>query len=296
MNDSVAGKLKYGDTTSYGLANKGVGWTSPTTRTSSRRTSRPRSTTSPTRWPPEGPGPDGPAVSTSGVLPPLWITIGGSTPGRARPSRHEGPPGSLSRPRNRSASPWPPLCSSCGTSPSPTVRRSPTTRHDHGAAGADPRYRRGERRRQNDGDDVIADTAKPDAGTMVIDGARTEIRPRRRPRPSASAWSTSISCWSPDDRRREHRPRCRAAGSATSLNLRRHPRRFARCPRSSGSRSTRRAVVDPVGRSAAARRDAQSAVPRARLLILDEPTAVLTPQEVEEFFASCARLRSRAAP
>jgi ABC-type uncharacterized transport system ATPase subunit len=32
---------------------------------------------------------------------------------------------------------------------------------------------------------------------------------------------------------------------------------------------------------------------RARLLILDEPTAVLTPQEVEEFFAILRRMREQ---
>ena len=44
-----------------------------------------------------------------------------------------------------------------------------------------------------------------------------------------------------------------------------------------------------------ARRDPQAAVPRPQLLILDEPTAVLTPAEWEELQRCCGRWSPRAA-
>jgi ABC-type uncharacterized transport system ATPase subunit len=52
-------------------------------------------------------------------------------------------------------------------------------------------------------------------------------------------------------------------------------------------------VERPLGRAAAARRAAEGALPPRALLILDEPTAVLTPQEVEEFFAILRRMREQ---
>ena len=47
------------------------------------------------------------------------------------------------------------------------------------------------------------------------------------------------------------------------------------------------------GRPAAAGGDPEGALPRRRVLILDEPTAVLTPQEAEELFASSGALKAQ---
>ena len=57
-------------------------------------------------------------------------------------------------------------------------------------------------------------------------------------------------------------------------------------------RAARGARRGSAGRRAAARRDRQGALPRGRVLILDEPTAVLTPQETDELFAVIRALAS----
>ena len=90
---------------------------------------------------------------------------------------------------------------------------------------------------------------------------------------------------------RERRPRCRARVPVRSLDLAAAAARAFEAVREF-KLAPWIACRDrgPVGRPAAARRAAEGAVYRhAQLLILDEPTAVLTPQEVEEFFAILRR-------
>ncbi len=53
-----------------------------------------------------------------------------------------------------------------------------------------------------------------------------------------------------------------------------------------------RAGQGPVGRRASAGRNPQGALPQCRVLILDEPTAVLVPQEVEQLFEGLRQLQA----
>ena len=95
------------------------------------------------------------------------------------------------------------------------------------------------------------------------------------------------------DRGREHRARRRAAQRAVS-----RPRHGARnaCAssrRGSGSPSGRRRRVDSISVGMQQRVEILKALYRgAEILILDEPTAVLTPQEAEELFAIVRSLQA----
>ena len=96
-------------------------------------------------------------------------------------------------------------------------------------------------------------------------------------------------------RRRERRPRRRADRRVRPARPSGRP--ASRCVEISAQlRPRRRSGRDhrgPAGRHPAAGRDHQGAVPRRRAcLIFDEPTAVLTPQEIEEFFDIVRSLRA----
>ena len=134
----------------------------------------------------------------------------------------------------------------------------------------------------------------PDEGTMSVDGEPGRVPlARRTPSPPASAWSTSTSCWPTTSRS------SRTSSSATSP-----PGSGASTSRTPGSasRSSSSAYgldVDPdqtvetLGVGERQRVEILKVLFRgARILILDEPTAVLVPQEVEELFDNLRELKA----
>ena len=114
---------------------------------------------------------------------------------------------------------------------------------------------------------------------------------------SASAWSTSTSCsWS---RSPSPRTSCSAASPARAGVIDFAAARDARC---ASSRSATACKVDPDARVVDLSVGMQQRVEilkalyqGARILILDEPTAVLTPQEVRELFGVVRSLVGRGA-
>ena len=132
---------------------------------------------------------------------------------------------------------------------------------------------------------------QPDEGEILVRGDQVIDSPAR-PSSCASAWSTSTSCWSTTSpwprtscsagaqpRRRPARPGAgRAAGGGAGPRVR-HPLDPAPGSRTSASASSSGSRSSSLYRG-------------ADILILDEPTAVLVPQEVEELFAHLRDLKA----
>ena len=162
--------------------------------------------------------------------------------------------------------------------------------------GDDPRHRGRERRRQVDADEDPLRRAAARRGHHHGQRARAAlpVAPGRHRR-SASAWCSSTSCWPTTSR-------CwRTSSSATSparsvrLDIGAARKRIRELGRNYGLRGRSRRAGRPS--SASARRQRVEILKvlyrGARILILDEPTAVLVPQEVDELFASLAELVAR---
>ena len=117
-------------------------------------------------------------------------------------------------------------------------------------------------------------------------------RDRRRHRHGAPALHADPG----DDGDREHRARRRAAQRAAARRRARRRRTCASCRDRYGLAVRPEARVEAIGVGQQQRVEILKALYRsARVLILDEPTAVLTPQETHELFQRPARAaRSRA--
>jgi energy-coupling factor transporter ATP-binding protein EcfA2 len=140
---------------------------------------------------------------------------------------------------------------------------------------------------------IIYGAVRPDEGEMVL-GGRTRWRSavRRKRERWASPWCSSTSACS------TRSPRPRTSGwaldkswtladvtvSASRGGRRLRPRRRSAAPR-----------AHAVGGRAPARGDRARAAQKPRLLILDEPTSVLTPQAVQALFVTLRKLATRAA-
>ena len=140
---------------------------------------------------------------------------------------------------------------------------------------------------------VLYGLARPDEGTILLDGAGGhDRRPRPTPSRGASPWSTSTSCW------------CRCCPSPrTSCSARRRwptaifldrdeaRKRIVELGRRFGFEIDPDAKVGSLSVGWQQRVEILKALYRqARVLVLDEPTAVLTPQETDEIFAVLRRL------
>ena len=129
---------------------------------------------------------------------------------------------------------------------------------------------------------ILIGLVAPDSGEIAIDGRPSGSLTRKRPRPSASAWSTSTSASSTS---------CGCGRTSCSASAARLDRRAAR--NLVGEIGERYGLgLDPdavVGDLTAGFRQRVEIVKCLRrdpdIVIFDEPTSVLTPQESEQLFA-----------
>ena len=179
-------------------------------------------------------------------------------------------------------------------SPSGSPASSPTTTSTSPCAAAGARDRRRERRRQVDPDeDPLRDAAAGRGHDRRRRRAGARSTPRATRSRAASAWCTSTSCsptTSPSSRTsssgseptQRHRLDSARPGAAS---------RRSRTPTASTSSPTR--LVEDLGVGDRQRVEILKVLYRgARILILDEPTAVLVPQEVDELFDNLRELKA----
>ena len=136
---------------------------------------------------------------------------------------------------------------------------------------------------------------RADAGEIRVDGRRGRTwKARAMPSPTASAWSTSISCWStpsPCWRTWCWAPR---VGRCWRAAWRRRRAELARLAREYGLSVDPDALVADLSVGEQQRVEILKVLFRgARILILDEPSAVLTPQETDQLFRILATLKER---
>ena len=125
--------------------------------------------------------------------------------------------------------------------------------------------------------------------------ARSPSRSPRTPSPPASAWCTSTSC-SPTtspSRRTSCSATSRPAAAASTRRPGPRPDQRDRPTRTASSVDPD-ALVEDLGVGDRQRVEILKVLYRgARILILDEPTAVLVPQEVDELFGNLRELKGR---
>ena len=138
---------------------------------------------------------------------------------------------------------------------------------------------------------ILFGIEQPDPAKSCSTASRSALPVRATPSMPASAWCSSISRWCPPSRFTRTSPSAPSRAPASVSTARRPSTRCARSPRNSACRSIRcrRCGTLPVGQQQ--RVEILKALYRnARILILDEPTAVLAPQEVAELFVAVRSL------
>ena len=184
--------------------------------------------------------------------------------------------------------------SSCATSSSASRASSPTTASNLTRdAGHHPRHRRRERRRQVDADeDRSTAPTGPTRARIVVNGVEQHFRrPRdaiaRRHRHGVPALHAGRQPHRLGEHRARRRARARGCGSTSA----RPAGGSASSAAATASTSTPTSWSAELGVGERQRVEILKVLYRgARIIILDEPTAVLVPQEVDELFASLREL------